>query len=77
MIRDHSKRMKAEEDYLAVLAKYNLSASDLPPWGSQKRAKAEAMGQEFGFDYSQMIQRHSKRIQNEEELLGSFRQNII
>ena len=28
-----------EEDYLAVLAKYNLRASDLPPWGSQKRAQ--------------------------------------
>ena len=38
MIRD-IQNAENEEDYLAVLAKYNLSASDLPPWGSQKRAE--------------------------------------
>jgi hypothetical protein len=38
MIRD-IQNAEDEEEYLAVLAKYNLSASDLPPWGSQKRAE--------------------------------------
>ena len=38
MIRD-IQNAENEEDYLAVLAQYNLSASDLPPWGSQKRAE--------------------------------------
>ena len=38
MIRD-IQNAENEEEYLAVLAKYNLSASDLPPWGSQKRAE--------------------------------------
>jgi len=38
MIRD-IQNAETEEEYLAVLAQYNLSASDLPPWGSQKRAE--------------------------------------
>ena len=39
MIRD-IQNAETEEEYLAVLAKYNLRvASDLPPWGSQKRAE--------------------------------------
>jgi len=38
MIQD-IQNAEDEEDYLAILAKYNLSASDLPPWGSQKRAE--------------------------------------
>ena len=38
MIRD-IQNAETEEDYLAVLAQYNLSASDLPPWGSQKHAE--------------------------------------
>ena len=38
MIRD-IQNAETEEEYLAVLAKYNRVASDLPPWGSQKRAE--------------------------------------
>jgi len=38
MIQD-IQNAENEEEYLAVLAKYNLSTSDLPPWGSQKRAE--------------------------------------
>ena len=38
MIRD-IQNAENEEDYLAVLAQYNLSASDLPPWSSQKHAE--------------------------------------
>ena len=43
MIRD-IQNAENEEDYLAVLAKYNLSASDLPPWGSQKHAEGGRIG---------------------------------
>ena len=43
MIRD-IQNAENEEDYLAVLAKYNLSTSDLPPWGSQKRAEGGRIG---------------------------------
>jgi hypothetical protein len=38
MIQD-IQNAENEEEYLAVLAKYNLSTSDLPTWGSQKRAE--------------------------------------
>jgi hypothetical protein len=50
MIQD-IQNAENEEDYLAVLAKYNLSTSDLPPWGSQKRAeggRAMAQGGRIG-----------------------------
>jgi len=36
MIRD-IQNAENEEDYLAVLAKYNLGPQDAPPWGSQKQ----------------------------------------
>ena len=47
MIRD-IQNAETEEDYLAVLAQYNLSASDLPPWGSQKRAEGGRIGAQEG-----------------------------
>jgi hypothetical protein len=47
MIRD-IQNAENEEDYLAVLAQYNLSASDLPPWGSQKRAEGGRIGAQEG-----------------------------
>jgi hypothetical protein len=47
MIRD-IQNAENEEDYLAVLAKYNLSTSDLPPWGSQKRAQGGRIGAQEG-----------------------------
>ena len=51
MIRD-IQNAENEEDYLAVLAQYNLSASDLPPWSSQKHAeggRAMAQGGRIGY----------------------------
>jgi hypothetical protein len=47
MIRD-IQNAENEEDYLAVLAQYNLSASDLPPWSSQKRAEGGRIGAQEG-----------------------------
>ena len=47
MIRD-IQNAENEEEYLAVLAKYNLSTSDLPPWGSQKRAEGGRIGAQEG-----------------------------
>jgi len=38
MIRD-IQNAETEEEYLAVLAQYNLSPTDLPPWDSQKHAE--------------------------------------
>jgi len=38
MIQD-IQNAEDEEEYLAVLARYNLSPTDLPPWSSQKRAE--------------------------------------
>ena len=38
MIRD-IQNAEDEEEYLAVLAQYNLSPTDLPPWEYQKRAE--------------------------------------
>jgi len=47
MIQD-IQNAENEEEYLAVLAKYNLSTSDLPPWGSQKRAEGGRIGYQLG-----------------------------
>jgi hypothetical protein len=47
MIQD-IQNAENEEEYLAVLAKYNLSTSDLPPWGSQKRAEGGRIGAQEG-----------------------------
>jgi len=47
MIRD-IQNAETEEEYLAVLAQYNLSPSDLPPWSSQKRAQGGRIGAQEG-----------------------------
>ena len=47
MIQD-IQNAENEEEYLTVLAKYNLSTSDLPPWGSQKRAEGGRIGYQLG-----------------------------
>jgi len=47
MIRD-IQNAETEEDYLAVLAQYNLSPTDLPPWSSQKRAEGGRIGAQEG-----------------------------